>query len=298
MLPRFELLMPQTLAEALEMLAGYAPDALPVAGGTNLIPDMRAAKRRPGVLVNIAGLDELQDIWEENGHAVTGGGVTVGRLLESGVIAAGAPILREAASVFANPLVRNRATVGGNLGNASPAADMAPPLLVLDADVRLESKGESRWIPLDDFFVDVCDTVCRGVELITAVRWPVRAPKTFTRFRKLALRKSTAISVVSVAVRITFSDRLGDGVRCADAAIALGAVAPTPIRVRDAEEALRGQMLRPEVIEKTTRLACTAASCIGDVRGSADYRGQVTDVLVRRLLQEAEEWSKNRWNRE
>lgn len=293
MLPRFELLMPQTLPEALEMLAGAAPDALAVAGGTNLIPDMRGAKRAPRVLVNVAALGELQGIKEENGCAVVGGGVTIAQLLESEVIAEHAPILREAASVFANPLVRNRATVGGNLGNASPAADTAPPLLVLDAEVKLESKGESRWVPLDDFFVDVCDTVCRHVELITAVRWRVPPRETFAGFRKLALRKSTAVTVVSVAVRITVSETLGDRGRCADAAIAVGAVAPTPIRVYAAEEILRGERLTPEVIEKATRFACSAASCIGDVRSSADYRERATDVLIRRLLQEAGEWSKN-----
>lgn len=294
MLPGFELLMPQTLPEALAMLAGYAPDALPVAGGTNLIPDMRSAKQAPAALVNVAGLGELQGIGEEDGYAVMGGGMTIAELLESDLIAEHAPVLREAGSVFANPLVRNRATVGGNLGNASPAADTAPPLLVMDAEVKLESKGESRWVPLDDFFVDVCDTVCRHVELITAVRWPLPPPNTFTRFRKLALRKSTAITVVSVAVRMTFSDTFGDRGRCADAAIALGAAAPTPIRVYTAEERLRGERLTQEVIEEATQFTCTAASCIGDIRGSAGYRERVTDVLMRRLLQEAREWNRNR----
>lgn len=283
MLPRFELLMPQTLPEALEMLAGYAPDALPVAGGTNLIPDMRGGNRAPGAVVNVAGLEELRGARRENGHIVMGSGVTIAELMDSDLIAEHAPVLEQAASVFANPLVRNRATVGGNLGNASPAADTAPPLLVLDAEVKLASEGKSRWVPLDDFFVHVCDTVCRHVELITAIRWPVPAPRTFGRFRKLALRNSTAISVVSVAVQMTFSD----GGRCEDAAIALGAVAPTPIRVRDAEEVLRGEALTPEVIEEATRVACSAARCIGDVRSSAEYRERVTEVLVRRVLEEA-----------
>ncbi|MFW6135727.1 MAG: FAD binding domain-containing protein [Chloroflexota bacterium] len=285
MLPQFELLMPHTLPEALQMLAGSAPDALPLAGGTNLIPDMRGGRRRPGVVVNIAGLGELQGIRQEDGHVIVGSGVTIAELLESDVIARQAPVIRQAASVFGNPLVRNRATVGGNLGDASPAADMAPPLLALDAEVRLASKGESRWVPLDEFFVDVCDTICRHVELITAVRWPAPVPGTFAGFRKLSLRRSTAISVVSVAVRITF----GDGGRCEDAAVALGAVAPTPIRAHDAEHALRGEALTAEVIEEATRLGCGALSCIGDVRGSADYRERVVRVLMRRLLEEAGE---------
>jgi CO/xanthine dehydrogenase FAD-binding subunit len=283
MLPRFELLMPETLPEALEMLAGYAPDALPVAGGTNLIPDMRGGKRRPGVVVNVAGLDELQGIRREDGHVVIGSGVTIAELLDSDLIAGHAPVLRQAASVFANPLVRNRATVGGNLGNASPAADTAPPLLVLGAKVRLASEGEARWVPLEDFFEDVCDTVCERTELITAVRWPVPGSRTFGRFEKLALRKATAISVVSVAVQIAFDD----AGRCEDARVALGAVAPTPIRAYRAEEVLRGEALTPEVIDEATRFACGVTSCIRDVRSSARYRERVTGVLMRRLLEEA-----------
>jgi carbon-monoxide dehydrogenase medium subunit len=285
MLPRFELLMPQTLPEALEMLAGYAPDALPVAGGTNLIPDMRGGKRRPGVLVNVADLDDLRGIRRENGQIIIGSGVKIAELLDSDLIAEHAPILKQAAGGFANPLVRSRATVGGNLGNASPAADTAPPLLALGAEVRLASEDEARWVPLDDFFVDVCDTVCQHVELITAVRWPVPAPRAFGRFEKLSLRRATAISVVSVAVQIAFDERG----RVEDVRMGLGAVAPTPIPAHDAEEVLRGEALTPDVIEEATRFACSVTSCIGDVRSSAKYREQVTEVLMRRLLQEAAE---------
>jgi carbon-monoxide dehydrogenase medium subunit len=275
--------MPQTLAQALEALAAYAPDVLPLAGGTNLIPDMRSRKLKPGAVVNVSGLDELQGIRRENGYVVIGSGVTVAELLESEVVAEHAPVLRQAAGVFANPLVRNRATVGGNLGNASPAADTAPPLLVLDAEAELATSGGSRWVPLRDFFVHVCDTVCAPAELITAIRWETPAPRTFGGFRKLSLRKSTAVSVVSAAVQVTFDD----AGRCEEARVALGAVAPTPIRASDAEEVLRGERLSLEVIDEATHFACSAASCIGDVRSSAAYRERVTEVLMRRLLRAA-----------
>jgi carbon-monoxide dehydrogenase medium subunit len=283
MLPEFNLLMPQTLPEALEMLAGYAPDALPIAGGTNLIPDMRGGKRKPGVLVNVVDLDELRGIRQENGHIIIGSGVRIAELLDSELIAQHGPVMMQALAGFANPLVRSRATVGGNLGNASPAADTAPPLLALGAEVRLASEDEARWVPLNDFFVDYCDTVCQHVELITAIRWPVPGPRTFGRFEKLSLRKATAISVVSVAVLIAFSE----GDRVEDVRLGLGAVAPTPIRAYDAEEVLRGEALTPDVIEEATRFACGVTSCIGDVRSTARYREQVTEVLMRRLLEEA-----------
>jgi carbon-monoxide dehydrogenase medium subunit len=283
MLPEFDLLMPRTLPQALEMLGESAPDVSPLAGGTNLIPDMRDGKYRPGKLVNIAGLDALRGIRQEDDQVVVGSGVTVAELLHSDVIAEHAPVLRQAAAVFANPLVRNRATVGGNVGNASPAADTAPSLLVLDAEVELASSDGSRWVPLSDFFVGVCDTVCEPVELITAVRWSVPNLRSFGRFRKLSLRKSTAVSVVSVAVLLTLDE---EG-RCQDARVALGAVAPTPIRAYEAEKTMRGEVLTHEVIEEATHVGCGAASCIGDVRGSAGYRERVTDALMRRLLQEA-----------
>jgi carbon-monoxide dehydrogenase medium subunit len=282
MLPEFDLLMPRTLPEALEMLTDSAPHVLPLAGGTNLVPDLRSGKEEPGTLVNVAGLYALRGIWQEDGHVVVGSGVTIGDLLRSGVIAEHAPVLGQAAAVFANPLVRNRATVGGNLGNASPAADTAPPLLVLDAEVKLASSVGSRWVLLRDFFVHVRDTVCQPAELITAVRWSVPDSRTFGRFRKLSLRKSTAVSVVSVAVQLTLDN---EG-RCEDARIALGAVAPTPIRAYEAEDILRGEVLTPQVIEEATHVGCGAASCIGDIRSSAGYRERVTDTLIRRLLHE------------
>lgn len=282
MLPRFELLMPRTLPEALEMLADRAPEASPLAGGTNLIPDIRAGTHLPGSLVNIGSLPELGDIRREDGYAVIGSGVTIAQLLSDALIADYGMVLSQSAAVFANPLIRNRATVGGNLGNASPAADTAPPLLALGAEVALSTVDGSRWISLEDFFVNVCRTICQPAELITAVRWPIPSARSFGGFRKIALRKSMAISVVSAAVQISLDD---DG-RCIDARIALGAVAPTPVRAYEAEQILRGEHLEQELIEEARYLACGASSCIDDVRSSAAYRERVTSVLVRRLLTE------------
>ncbi len=282
MLPRFELLMPETLSEALEMLTSRAPDVRPLAGGTNLIPDMRAGTCRPTTVVNVDRLSELRGIRRENGHVVVGSGVTIAELLSTDVIAEYGGLLPQAAQVFANPLVRNRATIGGNLANASPAADMAPPLLTLDAEVQLAARDGSRWVKLTDFFVHVCDTVRAPEELITAIRWPVASGQTVGAFRKLALRRSMAITVVSAATQI----RLGDDGRCEHVRIALGAVAPTPIRAYEAEELLQGEELHPELIDEVRDVACGAASCIDDVRSTAAYRERVTGVLVARLLEE------------
>jgi xanthine dehydrogenase FAD-binding subunit len=282
MLPEFDLLMPKTLPEALALLAEGAPEVAPLAGGTGLLVDMRGGLRRPGVLMNVSGLDGLGGIRRENGNVVVGGGVTIAELLDDPVIAQYAPVLKQGAQVFANPLVRNRATVGGNLVYASPAADTAPPLLVLGAEVELASKEGSRHVPIQDFMTGVRKTVRRPDELLVAIRWPAPPPNSATAFHKLALRKADAISVLSVAVMVQRDER-GN---CAQARIALGAAAPTPLRAYTAEELLCGQPLTPEAIDEAAHLASEATCCIDDVRGTAAYRQRVTAALVRRLLTE------------
>lgn len=282
MLPEFDLLMPQSLPEALEMLAEGAPDVAPVAGGTNLIVDMRDGRQRPRILMDVSRLDELRGIRRDDGHLVVGGSTTIAELLDNPLIARYASVLREAAAVFGNPLVRNRATVAGNLVDASPAADTAPPLLVLSAEVELASKEETRHVPLEDFLVGVRQTLRQPQELLVAIRWPVPPPQSAEAFRKLGLRKADAISVLSAAVMVASNE---DG-RCQQARIALGAVAPRPIRVPAAEDTLRSQPLADEVIAQAAHLSAEAVSPIDDIRGSADYRQRMTEVLVRRLLAE------------
>ena len=315
MLPEFELLMPHTLPEALDLLAQGGPDVVPLAGGTALLVDMRGGylrhlpesageyTREPfgkvECLMDVSHLPASSEPFgkvecqQENGHVVVGGGVTIAGLLDDPLVARYGPVLGQAARRFANPLVRNRATLGGNLAYASPAADMAPPLLVLGAEVELASLAGTRRVALEDFLLGVHQTVRRPDELLTAVRWPLPAPQAVGAYRKLALRQATAVSVVSVAVMVEFdaeaspprsggfSDR---SPRVTSARIALGAVAPRPVRAHAAEEVLRGQPLTPEAIAEAARLAVEATCCIDDLRGSATYRRRVTEVLVRRAL--------------
>jgi carbon-monoxide dehydrogenase medium subunit len=280
MLPEFDLLMPETLPEALALLAEGARKVTPVSGGTNLIVDLRGGRRRPGTLMNISGMDGLCGIRREDGHLVIGGGVTVAGLLDEPLVTRHASILKNAASVFGSPLVRNRATVGGNLADASPAADLAPPLLALDAEVELASAEGKRRVPLEEFMVGVRETLLEPQELLVAVRCPTPPPHSAGAFYKLGLRKADAVSVVSAAVMVEGD---GDG-HCRQARIALGAVAPRPIRARAAEDLLRGRPLDPATIAEAARLATESASPIDDIRGSAAYRRRMIGVLVRRLL--------------
>jgi len=279
-LPDFDLLTPQTLPQALDMLATGSPDVIPLAGGTNLIVDMRDGRHRPKAVMDLRRLDELRSIHMDDGHIVVGGGMTIAELMTDPLIAEHGAPLGEAAAVMANPLVRNRATVAGNLVDASPAADMAPPLLVLNAEVELVSQEGMRRVRLEDFLVGVNDTLLQPQELLAAVRWPVPSPHSVGAFYKLGLRRAVACSVVNAATMVMCDM---DG-RCQQARIALGAVAPTPIRAHAAEGALRGQLLTEEVIAKAARVSAKATCPIDDIRGTADYRQRMVEVLVRRLL--------------
>ncbi len=284
MLAEFDLLRPQTLPEALALLAEQAPEARPLAGGTNILVDLRGGRgHAPKVLLDLGKVRELRGLQRQNGHIIIGGGTTVTELLTHPVIAEHGALLRDAAAVFANPLVRNRATVAGNLVDASPAADTAPPLLALGATVQLASANGSRWVPLEDFLVGVRQTLRQPDELLVAVGWPTPGPKSASAYSKFGLRRADAISVLSAAVLLE-RDEAG---RCLQARIALGAVAPRPFRVHPAEECLEGQVLTSEAIAEAAHLAAEAVRPIDDIRGSAAYRRRMVEVTVRRLLTQA-----------
>jgi carbon-monoxide dehydrogenase medium subunit len=283
MLAEFELLMPATLSEALAALADHVPHGRPVAGGTNLVPDLRSGRHQPPVLVNINGLPELKGICEADGTIWVGAGTTIATLLKDPRVPQSGAVLKQAAAVFASPLVRNRATLGGNLADGSPAADTAPALLALDAEVELASQAGVRTLPLNEFFLGVRRTACRPDELIRAVRWPASLPGSGSAYTKLGLRKADAIAVVSVAVRLAFDPQGG----CCQARIALGSVAPIPFRAATAEALLLGQAITPALAAEAGWLAAEAAAPISDVRASASYRKRMVAVLVRRLLLQA-----------
>lgn len=283
MQPDFDVLTPGTLSEALQVLSEKAPHARPIAGGTNIVVGLRQGDYRDGVLVDISRLEALQGIRRENGHLVLGAGTTLATVLGSPLIAEHASPLHQCAQVFANPLVRNRATVVGNIVDASPAADTGPALLVLDAQVELQGPQGSRSVPLSAFMVGPNQTAIQPGELVVSLRWPVPPPRCFGAFRKIGLRKGSVCSVVSAAVMV----QVNENRVCQVARVALGAVAPVPIRVPAAEGLLQGRVLEPESIARAAELAWEAASPISDLRGSADYRRRMAAVLVRRLLAQA-----------
>jgi carbon-monoxide dehydrogenase medium subunit len=281
LLPRFEYRHATSLPQATTLLAEN-PVAQALAGGTDLLVDLRERRRQPPMLVDIGALPELQGIEVDDGATRIGGGVTVGELLAAPLIRARLPALRAAARDFADFLTRNRATLGGNLANASPGADLVVPLLALDATVVLSGPGGERPVSLDAFLLGPRRTAARPGEVIRHV--------TVTRhggrqaWYKLGLKRGGAIAVVSVATW-TALDSAG---RVTDARIALGAVGPRPFRAREAEAHLVGAPLEPERIGRAAELAAAAARPITDVRGGADYRTAMVRALVARCLGPAE----------
>ncbi|MDE0330748.1 MAG: FAD binding domain-containing protein [Nitrospinae bacterium] len=265
-----------------EALAAARDGAAFVAGGTNLVPDVLFGRKKIARAVDISRLDELRYIEEADGKIRIGALATVTDLLDSELIRDAASPLYESALEFAGPLVRNRASVAGNLMDASPAADLAPPLLAQDAVVELASAEGERALPLSEFFLDYRKTAARPEELMTAIVIEPLGAEDRCAYYKLQLRRAMAIAVLGVAVALRMN-----GSVCADAAISLGAVAAVPYRAHAAEGHLRGREIAEAEIEAAAAAAAESARPIDDVRASAAYRKKMCGVLVRRLLRKA-----------
>lgn len=280
MYAEFDLDMPKTLADALEALAGAGGrEVSPLAGGTNLIVDIRARREWPERLVSLGKLAELRGIVAGADRIEIGARTTVSDLLASPEIAAAAPSLLDAARVFAGQMVRNTATVAGNIACGSPAADLVPPLMSLDAEVTLASKAGERTVPLDEYFLGYKQDARKPDELITKIAWPRLPANAANNFYKLARRKGDAITITGVAVTVA-----AEGGKCEMARIALGAVAPVVLRAKKAEAMLDGQALTSELIAEAAVTAAGECSPIDDVRASAEYRLHTVEALTRRLL--------------
>lgn len=277
----FDLLQPNTLNNALDALAQNESAIRPLGGGTDMIVDIRAKRAQPEVLVALQNVNELRGVTRENGHVRIGASTTIAEFLKN-------PLLTQydalvgAAFVFANPMIRNCATIAGNIGSASPAGDMLPPLLALDAQIELVSGSGARAMPLHEFFLGPRKTARSANELISGLTLPVSGPPSASAFYKLGLRQADAISLVSVAVWLQ-----RDGGTIRDVRIALGAVAPRPLRATRAEEILRGQSFTETNLLQAARVASEECAPIDDLRASAGYRRRMVNVYVRRMLEQA-----------
>ncbi len=277
-----DVLLPRTLAEALEVKAAH-PDTVPIAGGTDLMVDLNFDRRRPRSLMDISRLPELAVWRREDGHLFLGAGLTYTRII--GDLAAFAPLV-DACRTVGSPQIRNRGTVGGNLGTASPAGDALPVLAAYDADVVLISAAGRRTLPWAEFLVGPKRSALRPDELVLGARWRiVRGPGSFS---KVGPRNAMVIAVASLCLVVDEDRR---GVR-----VALGSVGPTILRARTAELEIAQALesagvwddpaadLPREAIERFQSAVAAAARPIDDVRGSAAYRRHACGILARRAL--------------
>jgi len=286
---RFELALPHSIDDCLKILAEHGSEAKVVAGGTDLLPQLKNALLKPSYVVDLSGIAALRTLAHANGNGLRVGALVTARAVElDGRVRSIYTSIAEGGALVGSVQVRNLATVVGNLCNAAPSADMAPPLLALDAEAVIAGPGGQRRVPLASFFTGVRRTVLAPNELLVEIAVPAPGPRSGGNYLRHTPRRELDIAVVGVASQIT----LTDGV-CTKARIALASVAPTPVRAMAAEQALVGQPITPELIERAAELALESARPISDQRGSADYRRHLVRVLTRRTLTTALERARN-----
>ncbi len=270
----FEYLEPKTIEEALQSLAKHGKKAKVIAGGTDLLVKMKMGEVHPEVLVNILRVPALRYLIEDKGIRI--GALTPFRELEkSRVIREKYTTLFEAARSVSSVQIKTMGTVGGNLCHASPAADSAPPLVVLGGKVKLVESGRERILPVEEFFVGPGETVLSPKELLVEIQIPESSSKTGSAFLKMK-RVSADLAKVSVAVAVV---REGDV--CKDCRIALGAVAKVPLRTKKGEEILKGKKFAENLITKAGNQIAEEIQPITDLRSTAWYRKEVTKIMVR-----------------
>jgi carbon-monoxide dehydrogenase medium subunit len=280
-----EYLKPKDINELNLCMAEHKKRATVIAGGTNLIPDMRDGVKTPQLLVDVSDLPELAGIQLDDHKIRIGAATTIADIAASSVIGEHLPILAKAAGELGNPLTRNRATIGGNLANASPCADTAPPLLALEAAVHIsDAGGKKQTVPMDKFFMGYKLTRLHRGDVMTHITVPLPAQKSSGGHTKLGLRKAASICVASVALMLLKEDN-----HITKARIAFGSVAPQPIRAYELEALLEGKTINDAVLSECDALVKKEISPIDDIRGTQSYRQAATGAILRRNLLQA--WS-------
>ncbi|MBW1723438.1 MAG: xanthine dehydrogenase family protein subunit M [Deltaproteobacteria bacterium] len=277
-----EYLRPKNLLEACECLGNH-PEARLLAGGTDLL---NALSRVPEGRVTIISLRDIGEIREV--RIMPGGEVFIGatashrEVTESPIIREHFPSLAKACGMVGSPSIRNTGTIGGNVATASPSADSIPPLIAYEAGAVVFSPAGEREVPVEELFLGPSKTILRRGEILKGFRLRSRFGRR-AEYEKLGTRKAMEIAVVNACVSLV----LDDGNTCDDVRIALGAVAPTPVRAKRAEEVLRGKILTEEVIRRAAGEAMEEIRPISDIRASAGYRKSMTGVLVQELITRA-----------
>jgi CO/xanthine dehydrogenase FAD-binding subunit len=269
----FEYIRAQTVPEAVALLSRYGERARPIAGGTDLLVQMKMERLAPEFLIDIRRIPELHGISQHEGLRI-GATTSLREVQASPVIQETYTALAEAARQVGHVQVRTMGTIGGNISNASPAADSVPPLLVFDAKVKLTNPTGSRVLPLDTFFVGPGETVLSRGELLVEIQLPPLPRNTGSAFLKIG-RTRVDLAKVSVAVAL---EREGEDIRACH--IALGAVAEKPLRAREAEAILAGERYSEALIQEASQQVTKEIRPITDVRSTAGYRTGAAKTLV------------------
>jgi CO/xanthine dehydrogenase FAD-binding subunit len=271
---------PTTLEQALKLLSSDGDNARVLCGGTDLLIQMRNAVRKPLLLVDVKQIPELREIsYDAKTGLRLGAAVPCIEIHESEVMHKHYPGLTEAAHLIGSLQIQSRASIGGNLCNASPAADTSPALLALGATAKIVGPGGTREVAVEKFFVGPGQSVLKPGEMVTQILIPAPAAHSSDRYIRMIPRNEMDIAIVGAGASVTL-----DGDKVTAARIGLAAVAPTPILAPKAAESLIGKKLDEKAAERAGELAREAASSISDMRGTAEYRQHVIGVLTRRAL--------------
>ena len=280
---RFDYYQPKDLQDTVSFLSKEGSSAQVLAGGTDLIPRIKDRLTSPKYVVNIKGLPELQGMGKEREGFRIGALTTIRTLETSPVIRRQFPLLAQAAAALGSVQVRNIATVGGNLCHAVPSADTAPPLLSLNARATLIGPKGKRNLPLEDFFQGPRRTALQPGELLSELLLPPLPERWGGVYIKLGHRMAMDLAIVGVSALVVL-DSAG---RFQDCRIGLGAVAPTPVRAKQAEEILRGEKFTEAALEKASEIGMGECQPIDDIRASRSYRCEMVKVLIHRAISQA-----------
>lgn len=283
-MPEFRYHAPEALGEVLALLDEYGDAAKVIAGGTDLIPKLKAGVLVPGHVVSLKNVRDLHYLDYDCEKGLSFGATTTLRELERHpVVKSSYRALHIGCQKIASTQIKNVATAVGNICNAVPSADTAPALLVLGAEIVIRSARGERVVPVEEFFTGVCKTVVAHNELVTGVRVPAMEKNAGSTYIKYAVRRAMDLAMVGVAVKLVAENNL-----CKDVKIALGAVATTPIRARAAEELLIGRELTDDAIARAA--ACASGNCcrpITDLRATREYRQEIVRVLARDAIKQS-----------
>ena len=272
-------IVPESAQEAVALLAEHGENACPLAGGTDLVVDLKHAPGAISTLVDVSGLAEFRGIEETDEGLRIGSMVTYGEIMENPICLEKTPEVVAASHTVGAVQTRNLGTIGGNLVTCVPSADSAPALMVLDAEVTVVGTEGNRRMPIEDFFVGPRKTILKPHELLADIWIPRKTLGKPSSFYKFGLRKGQALALVNAAAALEL-----DGNRIVEPRIALGAVAPTPVRALKAEAFLAGRKPDEDHLDEAARIAVTETKPIDDFRASAHYRRQLIHTLTRRVL--------------